>query len=98
LWILAHREMEPYGRRPSIHLVDRLVAAPTRGWLRDHLAAMALATLSSEYEPQDDGRRRFRFIAYSPTIMGRVSVRVVLEHDREQVVNAFPTRPIGRRR
>lgn len=98
LWRAGHREMQPYERYPSVHLIDRIATYQQRSWLREHFAAIALATHSMEGQVQDDERVRFRFMVWSPVIMGLVSVRVILDRDGNQILNAFPTRRVSGRR
>lgn len=81
-----------------MHLIDRLVTHDERSWLRERFDAIALSTHSLDGEEQAHGRVRYRFITWSPVTMGLVTVRVVLESDHVEIMNAFPARRIGRTR
>jgi hypothetical protein len=96
LWRRAHAEMRPYGRRPSMHLVDQLLQDPAREWLAEHLREIAQSTLATAHARRD-GYHAFATRITSFATMRRYEVRVILDPEFNEIVTAIPLRRVRRR-
>lgn len=90
LWEEAHRVMRPYGRAPSMHLVDRLLEYRDRRWLQAQLHAIVLATLDERRATESDDRAHWTIQLWNPGTMKREHVRIVLDRSTNEVLNAIP--------
>ncbi len=91
LWERAHRDMAPWDRRPSPHLIDGVLGDPDRCFLRYLFAEIAGTThmLGGFAHRANVGRLVWVREFVRPDTMETVTVRVVLEHDGVEIVTAF---------
>ena len=92
-WMRAHVQMAPYGRRPSMHLIDGIVILhpAERGWLRELYDVIASTTLMPGGRGGGNDETCWdRSVTRTDTLRS-VLLRVSLGRDGRTIVTAFPT-------
>ena len=90
MWVHACIEMAPYGRRPSVHLIDQLLDMPDRNWLLDQFAGLGDATIQPGGTLQSNGRETWNIQLLDHATMIIKDVRVVLDIDGVVILTAHP--------
>lgn len=98
-WNRAHRIMHPYGRVPSMHLIDDAVFQGARRWINSIYDTIAFSTLNGRPDwIEEDGVSVWNRRIGHPATLRPIRLRVALGSDERTIVTAFdPDAPTLRR-